>query len=459
MANRSLTPQPKLTNYPDVLGALTSNRRYTSEYVHLSSAVFPTAFSAGKSFDGILVAQNMHDADLDLLVRVVPPEKDLNGARGQIATRMDRPLRIGLRPGEVGYVKMPCISTAQTAPGHEYQLQIEVTIEPPTQSNGRVRAPEGGTPFDDASIPPDQRQHYRDLQPLSFSGEIAPKPTTGLRAALASKDNKIILLAPFTVTTPTITALPQPQKPEYFPLWVVTNYDPNTIPARLAQILTNEAPLPPPGGSATNTSSAMTGTLPTVPNLPALDRTTVFFPLLKYLQERYEKAEFKLWAGEAVMVTKLFTYVLEQGASPIPFRWKYKLREVIDAAGEDAISVEQLIIQELFADLVGDAATFAFEILSEATGENFGTPDEINEYADGLTESLRGFGAPLDMVQGYLPLILGGLILNDEVVMPKEKAQDTIGVFKKAVAQRSTSKDESNAFIFELVDTLLKLQD
>jgi len=484
VVNRSIIPKLKAVNYPDVIGALSGGKRYITEHVHLLAAVLPGVISAGRPFEGILVAQNMQDADVDVLVRVITPEKDLVGTRGQISTRQDRPLRIGLHAGEVGFVRIPCICTVQTAVGEGYQLQIEVTVEPPIKTSQRVRSAQGGSPFHDDTIPNDRKIRFRDLKPLTFSDNAAPKPVGGLLGALSSKDNKVTLLAPFEVTKASINALPLPQKPEYFPLWLEADYDPNAEPINVARTLGDEIPPRTPSASSADVAASkkfidpaisaqagtqpistsnrvsklMTSTLHITPNMPTLDRSTVFFPLLKYLQECYERAEFKLWAGEAVMAAKLFTYILEQGTTPTPFRWKFKLREVLSAAGTEKISVEQLIIYELFTDLVKDAATFGFQLLSQATSENFGTPDEINDYTDRLAAALRGFGAPLDMVHAYLPLIAGGLALNEQVVMPKENPKDTLGVFRKALAQRASVKDETNTFIFETVETLLNLQ-
>ena len=48
--------------------------------------------------------------------------------------------------------------------------------------------------------------------------------------------------------------------------------------------------------------------------LPQLNRSNVFFPLVKTTQAHFENANFRLWAGEAVMIAKLLTPRLPKNA-------------------------------------------------------------------------------------------------------------------------------------------------
>lgn len=191
--------------------------------------------------------------------------------------------------------------------------------------------------------------------------------------------------------------------------------------------------------------------------LQKLTRDNVFFPLLKATQPHFESAQYRLWAGEAVAVAKLMTLVLETGPlSPAHPRWPEALNRLV-GANPQAADIEALLAHELYPDLAYDAAIFGFTTLMTFTGEDFGSPDEMAEYADGVANSLSAQGDPLELIHAYLPLVLGGIAINAQIIMPGEDPHDTMRLYARARDSRAGEADEGNQFIFDLADKLIAL--
>jgi hypothetical protein len=192
--------------------------------------------------------------------------------------------------------------------------------------------------------------------------------------------------------------------------------------------------------------------------LQQLTRDNVFFPLLKATQPHFEKARYRLWAGEAVAVAKLMTLVLETGPlSPAHPRWPDALNRLVGANPQAAnpANIEALLGKELYPELAYDAAIWGFTTLMTFTGEDFGSPEEMAEYADGLANSVSGSGDPLDLIHAYLPLVLGGIAINAQVVMPGEDPRDTMRLYARARDKRAGEGDEGSQFIIDLADNLI----
>jgi hypothetical protein len=111
---------------------------------------------------------------------------------------------------------------------------------------------------------------------------------------------------------------------------------------------------------------------------------------------------------------------------------------------------------ELYPVLAYDAAIFGFTTLMSFTGEDFGSPEEMAEYAEGIMQSLRGEGDPLELIHAYLPLVLGGIAINAQVIMPGEDPRETMRLCERAREHRLGEANEGNQFILDLADRLIE---
>lgn len=426
----------KMMNYPDVLGAITGGQRYTLGVLQMAVATRPGAVNAGKPLDAIVLLQNTVGIEIDAVVRLIIPEKDREGKPKRFATRLVRPIRIGLRPGEVGYANLPFQVTHQAAPGEGYVVEVEVQVEQKGRGQAtRVRDANGGMHFAFTDVEEERGPVFESIQGLNYSVETSGAVRSGLMGSKAT------LRAPFTVLPAAIASLPTELRPSYVSLWTDADYkDENWL---------------------TSKAKPYTDRLK-----PQLKRQQVFFPLLQATQHYFEDAGFRLWAGEAVMIAKLLTLVLEMGAPitiggqehPIQPRWFLKLCQTLirQPALASVEHIGRLVSETIYPELIHDAAELGFTMLGTVTSEQFGSPDKLDVYIESLVDAVRMPGTSLGFSRVYLPLVLAGLVANTRISMPQEKVTDTLQLLVSALEKRAAEKDDQNKFIFDMAEDLIQ---
>jgi hypothetical protein len=97
--NKTITGQAPVVppSYPDVLGYL-SQSRADLEWLHAALAARPGEVNAGKAFEVVVLLQNMLGGEVDAVLRLQLPERDLAGKAGRFSTPLNKVIRIGLRP-------------------------------------------------------------------------------------------------------------------------------------------------------------------------------------------------------------------------------------------------------------------------------------------------------------------------------------------------------------------------
>ncbi len=428
MSKRSFAQMPSARNYPDVLGWYSAERQ-TVGGLQVALAVRPTPVAAGKAVDVVVLLQNMLGCETDAVLRLVLPERDWAGKVGRFSTPLQKLVRIGMRSGEVGYAELPMLIGHQAQPG-EYSVQVEVVCEPKKHGAARVRRPERPIPFDIHDVVPERRPIFEAIHGLPFAARAGLKTPSGQ-----------LIGAPFTVQPPTIAALPDEMRPNYVSLWTEADYrDPQFLSAQAGDLVERM--------------------------LPLLRRDRVFFPLLKAIQARFDAAGYRLWAGEAVMIAKMLTHTLEMGApiqmagqaQPIYPHWYGTLSQTLLREPDLAMpsAVEMLVSRILLPDLLFDAGMIAFATLSTLVGESFGDEEELTAHLDKLVSALIAQEAPLDLSLAWLPLALGGLVVNSSVIMARENMIETIHLFLHARGKRLAEASEAQALLFQIADDLIE---
>ncbi|GAB4548838.1 MAG: hypothetical protein OHK0023_12550 [Anaerolineae bacterium] len=409
------------SNYPDVLGWLTKGVRHVVEPLQVAVASRPDSIAAGKVVFIEVLLQNALDTEVDALIRLIVPEKDAAGNLGRFGTPVSKILRIGMRAGEVGFASLPILVSHQAMPNVAYQAVVEVSAEVKGKSVRHVRSAEGGSPFDLDSVTNEARERIMLLSGLRFSAALAPKP----RAMAGSH-----LTTSFIVLPPQIVMPPGELKASYTSLWTVADlHNPDALP------------------------TALRGPLNKV--MSSLKRDQSFFPLLKELQARFDRVSYRLWAGEAVLIAKLMTLCLEK---PNPQAgWVISLTQHIVRHPQLALGnhAEELVREVLFDDLLMDAGMLGFNLLAELTGEDFGTPDEMQAHLNQLIGALRGETAPPNLAMTWLPLALGGLVVNPQITMVGENMIETVHLFLKARDERTVEANDDLIFLFRIADDLI----
>jgi hypothetical protein len=404
-------------NYPDVVGAITGGKRLAVDALFVAVGSRPSQVAVGQPFEILVLLQNAVNADVDAVLKLTIPDK-------RFSTTVTKPLRIGLVAGEVGYATLPVSSTGQAKPG-AYNVTIEVQVEQKSRGATRVRDANGGSHFNLSRLPTDRQDIFAALNGLSHAAQGK------------AGGNKATLAVPFEVTAGLGGTSAQPTKPNYVSLWSASDYSPEA--ATQDRVASQFEAL-------------------------SINRTTLFFPILKTLQDRFEGAHFRLWAGEAVAIAKLMTLALETGLknngvgaeSLGQQRWYAKLTTMLAQSPTSVQPIERTFTQALFSELLYDAAMLGFSLLINAVHEDFGSPEEMSSFAEGIVQSLSGYGDPLDLTHAYLPLVLGGIIATSRVPMPNEQQRETEVLISTACDNRSHQQNESNDFIFDMADTLLR---
>jgi hypothetical protein len=409
-------------NYPDILKTITGGSRLNLDVIQCAVAMRPAQIPAGQTTEIVLLLQNASDIDVDVVVQPHPPSRDADRQKGCFEPHSKR-LLVGLRPAEAGFVTLPVTISPRTTPAPDYSMDLDLSIDRLGKTPHRLRLPQGGGAVSLADLPPEAQVHIRALSELSFSATPGSK--------------KSHIQTGFSVQPAAIAALNTP-KPDWISLWTLRDHmDIYAVAARVQDPVQNA--------------------------LVQFRREHVFMPLLKTTQERFKAAGYPLLPPEAIFITKLLTLILETSiAEPSPLdprpawpRWYGRLcRLLLDEPGL-AQQTELLVTHLLYEDLLYDAILGSFEMVQDTTKEDFGNQQEVMVYAQGMLDALANKGQTLDFARIYLPLVMGGLIINARVTMPREQVRETVFILSKALDRRQNERTQANAFVFDLTNTLI----
>ena len=101
-----------------------------------------------------------------------------------------------------------------------------------------------------------------------------------------------------------------------------------------------------------------------------------------------------------------------------------------------------------------DAVGFAFKQVMSSTGENLGSEAEMRQYGEQLVHALAD-GGPLDFTRVYLPLVLGGVLVFDQIIMPDENLNDMLGEIAQLIYQRDSERGDDNELVFNMARQLI----
>ncbi len=412
---------PQTPNYPDILGSITGGARFNIDCVQCALSSRPDNIPAGQTFEAIMLIQNMVDSDVDVRVEVEIPKKDANNKKGMFFNKSSR-LLVGLQPAEVGYVTMPISSSPNTAVADNYVITMKIQVKQLNKNATHVRLPRGGGVFARATLSEKTQSDMEKLQELTFSID-----TGGKRNQLQDTFE----------TLPRGIASLRELKPGWVSLWTMRDYlDERLIIQRVKNELDQV--------------------------LLHLKRDVVFKPLLQAVQEHFKQSNYPLHIVEAIIITKLLTLVVEQTAEQAPISppseihsWYTQMARLLFQEKRFAQQPVYLVAKHLFPTIVHDAVLHGFTMVKTVLNEDFGNTEEIEGYAESIVSAIIS-GEPLNFARTYLPLIAGGVIINNRVTMPREPVQETLHNLSKAMKQRDGERTPDNQFVFGMVDTLIE---
>ncbi|HLA41836.1 MAG TPA: hypothetical protein VJZ27_00280 [Aggregatilineales bacterium] len=417
MASGNIQP---LVNYPDLLGVVTGNRRLNMGVVQCALATRPKKIAAGQNFEVLFLIQNAADVDVDVTVTMQLPERDGNGKRGMFFSKSSR-LLVGLQPAEVGYLILPASCSPKTRPETGYQLQadIKVDVVDKTRKPARVRLSEGGGAVDFQKLDEKIKREILDLRTAAW--------------AIESHSRKNHIAVDFEIMPQGLSNLTE-FAAGWESLWTMEDYvDDHIIEQRVQEHLDIF-----------------------LPKIAA--REDVFKPLLEATLHWFKEASYPLKTVEAIYITKILVLVLcEVGidpTAPVKPRWFRELIHVLFHQSQLRDFAESVLKDNLYPALINDGIMHSFKMIITVLNEDFGTQDEMQAYADDITNSLKK-QTPLNYGQVYLPLISAGVIANNRIIMPGENVRDTLFALHKARESRIAEQNADNAFITEMLNGLI----
>lgn len=428
-------------NYPDILGMITGGSRCVVDAVQVAIATRPRVARVGRPFEVIMLVQSMVDTDVDVTMTLHLPTTDAKKQRDRFVTKAQR-LIVGIKPAEVGYVMLPASTLPDTAVG-EYVIEVETGVKT-IGRGGRVRFPDGGGRVELSALSEEAHEQIEMLKELTYF-------TTKKR--LGS-----VIEVPFSLLSGGLGKVTD-FSPGWFSLCRLSDYgDARPMLRQYAEQIQLET-------------------------LPPLKRAQLFQPLLETTRKRFESAGFPLREVEAISITKLLTLILEYAtpkqnahghiaartynimamverdpldmeAAPGLPHW---FRQFMTYAEDDPRAFSrpaQVILGYLYEDLVGDAVDYAFALVEEATGENLGDEKEMFQYRERVMNALRD-AAGMDFSLAYLPLIMGGMIISEQMPLEGEHPSETVKQLGKSVQDRIFDSRDDERPVFDLANQLL----
>lgn len=413
--------------FPDVLGALTGGERCNIGVLQLALGVRQRVARAGRPFEVLLLAQNAVDAPVDLTAVLQLPE-------GFVSKRAR--IVVGLSPMESGYIVLPVAANPQTPAGSAYKLamSVEVKVEgnPP-----RVRPLERGLMVGSDDLSPESAERVEALKGVTFStskrfGRNVLETSIDL---LSGGIGKIVDFAPGWVS-----------------LWTLVDLrDEAALVRRFADTLRFRV-------------------------LPALQRARTIGPLTEETERRFAEAGYPLKPVEALMIAKVMALILEYAMpkesshnpiaagihNVVPLlsdganldaapRWFHGMIRALARDPRMAYHAPSVVQKLLYEDLLRDAILFAFETIATATGEDLGSDADRSHFADGLVNGLNTHQG-IDFFHVYLPLVVGGIMINGQISAPEENTIETMRLMWTSLDERRVESGDHDQALLDMAE-------
>lgn len=412
-------------NYPDILGAITKGVRANAGAVQVALAARPAVPRAGRPFEVILLVQNATDADLEVAAAITLPDMDARKQKARFAVKAGR-VTVGVKAAEMGYLVLPVFVAPDAAPAPNYKLSVEVDAKPLTKAT-RLRAEAGGGAVEVQFVSAALKDKIVGLRALAYS------------VAKRQGRNAVDLTFDLAPANPGDAPSGEPAA-GWVSVCKVSDYkDDRYLLHRYGNILQ-------------------------IKTLPQLKRAAIYEPLVQTTSTRFEAAGYPLKHAEAGLIAKLLTLILEY-ASPRhtghghiaagiynadslisldPFTLENKpyiphwMRAYVSAIERDARSADHalpVLTRYIYEDVLRDGVDYAFELIETDSGEDVGSAEERENYREKLIAKLKA-KAGLDFSTVYLPLVMGGMIVSDRVMLPKESPSDLLKEVSHALESR-----------------------
>jgi hypothetical protein len=188
-------------------------------------------------------------------------------------------------------------------------------------------------------------------------------------------------------------------------------------------------------------------------------REQIHTPLLKHTKDIFGDVGMPLHPGEALFITKMLTYVLEDGLSlEAGFslegsRWFQQLCRLI-AYNPSATQNLEALLKLLYNDVVYDAVMLGFSMVDHDAKIDFGSEAERADHASKIVAALGG-QIPMGLEHMYVPLILAGAILAPRLTVVSENPWHSLASLKEARDGRNSLAGTVFQEVFDILNNVI----
>jgi hypothetical protein len=302
---------------------------------------------------------------------------------------------------------------------------VRVAVRYRTAAEGRaVRPPTGGAPPSVLSVSSFKLQALKDVD---FS-------------AHTWNQSAEIMTAYFDIAPKRLPNLPQNLKTQYESLWTHEEMDEER------DIIQSKVP------DAIRVAAGLT-------------RSTVYRPLMQAVDDRFADRGLPLHPGEVRAIAKMMTYTLDEGMDLEPgfhaqeSRWFQTLCQLLASDPRHEYTDRgELAVKYLFDSALYDAIILGFSVIAAKVREDLGDSGERISYANRVLLWLSGQGEP-DLSYVYLPLVLGGVVVNQFVTTRDDNPWVLLSELREAYHGRRRLVSGEAVAIFNMLDLLLTQSD
>ncbi|MEO8610269.1 MAG: hypothetical protein ABI690_20405 [Chloroflexota bacterium] len=456
-------------NYPDILSYVTNGQQMLVSVIQAALSVRPETVPAGRPFEAIIMLQNTTDVNVEVTASLQLPAADAARVKGRFVAQPDHQV-VTLLPAEVGYLVMPIYVYPDTAPANHYKLGVDLRAIPMAQPR-RIRQIKVNGVTNEINLEyyfyltDETIDSLMELRELEFSA--GSKGVLAGASALLGKTRflgKTGMLGSGLETSFNVGAAQMGKlthsKTGWISLWAMgDSSDARPLFERHRDTLTDEI-------------------------LPLLTAESLFRPFYSATQTYLKKQSYVVQSLEIMFMTKLLTSVVAAAANPpkvydypgqelyhvgglgqrghahdgspipLPF-WSRTLLGLIGVDPQVMTNPAATLAGPLYEDVLRDAITHGINMLHAVTGLELGTRDEAYVYTEYLIDLIKQPNRPLTFSDVYLPLVIGGILVTNDVVMKEEEPLFSFQKMHETLLARQPEHTDENDLVFQMTEQCL----
>ena len=406
--------------YPDVLGKITENRVSVGSLQYAVGA-YPRRAFIHQPLEIVLLLQSMVDQNMRVKVGIRPPTKDRRG-NPAIVEIDKKTFTLGLRPGEVGALRIPIMPLPPTRPGTGYPVQVAVRYRLPAGTDAKIiRPPRRGVKPSNLKMSPYKIQAFQEI---TFE-------------AVSWYESTEVVTTFFDIAQKVMPKTGNQHKSNYETLW--SNAD-----------MEDEIKFVRQKGDAEAQHIALD-----------LRQLGIYEVLISELTEMYTARGINLYSGEVEAAAHMCLYVIDRAVRGLDYleleemRWFNTLAQLVAHNPDVAdLSAEEIIRDYLIDSIVYDACMVGYKLLDEKSIIRVQSIQEHQAYINELLLWLAGNGVA-ELRYLYEPLIFGGLLINHVGLLGANNPKDTLLDLRETRHARQRELPEDKDGIIATLDKLL----